>query len=374
MTLRSSWAEDTRLSGTKVSSALRRVAGDPASVNDREWSYLLQAQGADLDELCALADDARRTAVGDQLTFVANRNLDTTAVVALDQDPSLEDLVDEAWSLGATEICLQGPVPPSAPARTYLGVVERIRAVAPQMHLHAYRVPEVLDAAHRLGLTPREFLTAARDAGVGTVPGTAAQVLDGEVRAALAPEGRALPVTEWVETIVTAHDVGLRSTATLLYGHVEEPAHQVAHLRLLIDIQQRTGGFTELILMPMLPENAPPHLRAQALRGPSLRETRAVHAVARLMTVGTFDHLQAAWTKLDAEALDAVLRGGADDVGGVLIDGVLMPEVGPESGRQLLPVDVADLAAALGRSPRQRTTTYGTVPTERHDLLQRVFA
>lgn len=374
MTLRSSWAEDTRLSGTKVSSALGRVADDPASVDDREWSYLLQAQGADLDELCALADVARRGAVGDELTFVANRNLDTTAVVALDQDPSLEDLVDEAWSLGATEICLQGPVPATAAADTYLTIVERIRAVAPQMHLHAYRVPEVLDAAHRLGLTPREFLAAARDAGVGTVPGTAAQVLDGEVRAALAPEGRALPVTEWVETIVTAHDVGLRSTATLLYGHVEEPAHQVAHLRLLVDIQQRTAGFTELILMPMLPENAPPHLRAQALRGPSLRETRAVHAVARLMTVGTFDHVQAAWTKLDTEALNAVLRSGADDVGGVLIDGTLMPEAGPESGRQLLPVDVADLAAALERSPRQRTTLYDTVPSERHDLLRRVFA
>lgn len=374
MTLRSSWAEDTRLPGTMVSSVLGRVADDPASIDDREWSYLLQAQGAELDELCMLADVARQSRVGDQLTFVANRNLDTGVVVALDEGPRLEDLVDEAWSLGATEICLQGPVPPSEPAESYLAIVERIRAAAPQMHLHAYRVPEVLDAANRLDSTSREFLIAARRAGVGTVPGTAAQILDDEVRGALAPNGQALSVDTWVETIVTAHEVGLRSTATMLYGHLEDPAHQAAHLRLLIDIQQRTGGFTELILMPMLPENAPPHLRAQAVRGPSLRETRAVHAVARLMTLGTIDHLQAAWTKLDSEALDAVLRGGADDVGGVLIDGALMSEAGPESGRQLLPADVAELAATLGRSPRQRTTLYGTVPDERHDILRQVFA
>ncbi len=374
MTLRSSWAEDTRLPGTMVSSVLRRAADDPAAIDDREWAHLLQAQGAELDELCALADVARRDAVGERLTFVANRNLDTGAVVGLDQDPTLEELVGEAWSLGATEICLQGPVPASEPAKNYLVIVERIRAVAPQMHLHAYRVPEVLDAANRLGLTPRDFLLAARDAGVGTVPGTAAQVLDDEVRGVLASGGQALPVAEWVETISIAHEVGLRSTATMLYGHIEEPAHQVAHLRMLVDIQRRTGGFTELILMPMLPENAPPHLRAQAVRGPSLRETRAVHAVARLMTVGAIDHLQAAWTKLDAGALNAVLRGGADDVGGVLIDGTLMPEAGPESGRQLLPVEVTDRAVALGRSPRQRTTLYGTVPAERRDALARVFA
>jgi 2-iminoacetate synthase ThiH len=217
-------------------------------------------------------------------------------------------------------------------------------------------------------------MRSAREAGVDTVPGTAAQVLDDHVRRALSPDGRGLSVAAWVDTIVAAHEAGLPSTATMLYGHIEDPIHQVAHLRLLADIQQRTGGFTELILMPMLPENAPPHLREQAVQAPSLRETRAVHAVARLMLLGIIDHVQAAWTKLDADALRAVLRGGADDAGGVLMDGTLRPDAGPESGRQLLPEDVVALASELGRAPRQRTTVYGKPSSERIDVLRRVFA
>ncbi|WP_207842932.1 FO synthase [Williamsia soli] len=372
MTLRSSWAEDSRLPGDQVAPVLRSLLADPSSLDDGQWATLLGAQGAELDELCAVADSARRDVVGDELTFVANRNLETGAVVGSAAAASLEDLVAEAWTLGATEICMQGPVPQSEPADAYLELVRRIRATAPDLHVHAYRVPEVRDAAERLGVTPREFLEAARDVGVGTVPGTAAQVLDDEVREVLSPGG--LSVAEWVETITTAHDVGLRSTATMLYGHVEQPAQQIAHLRLLVDIQRRTGGFTELILMPLLPENAPPHLRAQAVRGPSLDETRALHAVARLLTVGAIDHLQAAWTKLDDVALEAVLRGGADDVGGVLIDGSLRPDAGPESGRQLVPAHVGELAAALGRTTRQRTTLYETAPDERQTVLQKVFA
>lgn len=372
--MRRSWAEDSRLPGSTVRPVLHRLADDSESLTDADWVVLLQAHGDELDELCGLADAAREEIVGDELTFVANRNLDTGVVLELDGHPQLEDLVTEAWTLGATEICLQGPVPATRAAADYLAVVERIKATAPQMHLHAYRVPEVIDAADRLGIGVREFLLAARSAGVGTVPGTAAQVLDDGVRRALSPTGQALPVQVWVETISTAHEVGLKSTATMLYGHLETPAHQIAHLRLLGDIQSRTGGFTELILMPMLPELAPPHLREQVTGGPGSRETRAVHAVARLMLRDTFDHLQAAWTKLTAAELTAVLQGGADDVGGVLIDGALLPAAGPESGQQLLPADVEKLALDLGRTVRQRTTPYGSPPPERIDVLRRVFA
>lgn len=372
--MRRSWAEDTRLPGPTVRPALRRLADGSAPLADADWILLLQAQGDELDELCNMADVARRDAVGDELTFVANRNFETGTVLDLVEVPLLEDLVTEAWTLGATEICMQGPVPATRPASDYLTVIERIRAVAPEMHLHAYRVPEVIDAAQRLGVSVREFYLAAQAAGVGTVPGTAAQVLDDSIREALSPNGQALPVEAWVETITTAHDVGLKSTATMLYGHLERPDHQVAHLRLLGDIQARTGGFTELILMPMVPELAPPHLRDVATGSASLRETRAVHAVARLVLRESFDHVQAAWTKLDAEALTAVLRGGADDVGGVLIDGTLLPSAGPESGRQLVPAEVERLAADLGRTVRQRTTPYGSAPAERQDVLRRVFA
>lgn len=357
-----------------VQPVLRRLIRDPGSIDDLEWSYLLQAHGAELDELCALADTARSETAGNDLTFVANRNLETAAVLADGGGVSLEDLVAEAWQLGATEICLQGPVPLAEPATRYLELITRIKAVAPGVHLHAYRVTEVFDAATRLDVTAGEFLRSAREAGLDTVPGTAAQVLDDHVRRALSPDGRGMSVAAWVDTIITAHQTGLKSTATMLYGHVEDPIHQVAHLRLLADIQDRTSGFTELILMPMLPGNAPPHVRDQAVRGPTLRETRAVHAVARLMMLGTIDHLQAAWTKLDADALRAVLRGGADDVGGVLMDGALRPDAGPESGRQLSPKDVTALGTELGRTPRQRTTLYEDPPAERVEVLRRVFA
>ncbi|WP_189339129.1 FO synthase [Williamsia muralis] len=374
MKLRSSWAADHHMPPAVVQPVLRRLARDPGSIDDLEWSYLLQADGPDLDELCALADAARRETTGDDLTFVANRNFETAAVLADGGGVSLEDLVAEAWELGATEICLQGPVPATEPATEYLELIKRIKAVAPEIHLHAYRATEVFDAATRLDVTAEEFLRSARAAGLDTVPGTAAQVLDDHVRRALSPDGRGLSVAAWVDTIITAHQAGLKSTATMLYGHVEDPIHQVAHLRLLADIQHRTSGFTELILMPMLPENAPPHVRDQAVQGPTLRETRAVHAVARLMLLGTIDHVQAAWTKLDADALRAVLHGGADDVGGVLMDGTLRPDAGPESGRQLLPDDVTALGIELGRTPRQRTTLYEDPPAERVEVLRRVFA
>ncbi|MDY6810364.1 MAG: FO synthase, partial [Actinomycetota bacterium] len=190
------------------------------------------------------------------------------------------------------------------------------------------------------------------------------QILDDDVRAHLA--GGACPsVADWVSTIETAHQVGLFSTATMLYGHVETPHHQIAHLRLLCEIQRRTGGFSELIVMPMLPANAPPHLREAATARATRRETRAVHAVARLLTQGSFDHIQVAWTKHDPETTEALLAGGADDIGGLLIDGELMPAAGQEAGRVLGVDTLADLAARAGRTPRQRTTGYADPPVER---------
>lgn len=354
------WARDAVAETADVRAALRRVAADPASPTDDEWVALLGADGAELGELCAIADSARQ-AVTDPgaLTFVVNRNFDTAVVAGGGGVPELTDLVDEAWRLGATEICMQGPLPGDAPADGYLRLVERIHAAAPDMHLHAFRPPEVRDGASRMGIPIGEFLSRAREAGLGSVPGTAAQILDDEVRARLSG-GTAPPVAEWVESIEAAHDTGLFSTSTLLYGHIESPAHVVAHLRLLNDIQYRTGGFSELIVMPMLPSAAPAQLGARGTA--SRRETRAVHAVARLLTFGRFAHVQVAWTKLDPDTVIEVLRGGADDIGGLLIDGVLMPEAGQEAGRVLSARQVADIAAAVGRRPMQRTTGYDVPP------------
>ncbi|HSK58094.1 MAG TPA: FO synthase [Actinomycetospora sp.] len=364
---------------TALAAHLARAEADPAGLADEAYTALLAADGAELDALCALADAVRRDAVGDQLTFVANRNLDTPVAA----DPARADvLVDEAWALGATEVCVQGPLPADAPPGAELELLARITGRAP-LHVHAFRPAEVADAATRLGASPREFLVAARDAGLGSVPGTAARILDDGIRALLTADTD-IPAARWTELVTTAHEVGLRSTATMVYGHVETPAEQVAHLRALAAIQDRTGGFTELIAMPILPEALPPAPRAGGSPthagtdraatwrpGPDARETRALHAVARLLLHGRIDHVQAAWPKLGPELTVAVLRGGADDAGGLLLDGALDPAAGAEAGRQLTLGDVERLAADLDRTPRQRTTVYGDPPAERQAVLRR---
>ncbi|MFT4125777.1 MAG: FO synthase [Gordonia sp. (in: high G+C Gram-positive bacteria)] len=366
------WAADHRAPIPAVSAALARAAADPAALTDADAVTLLGADGDHLDRLCALADAARRERIGaDTLTFVVNRNLDTGVVTALPAtgDVSVADLVREAVAAGATEICLQGPLPADAPADGYLRVVDQIAAAA-EVHLHAFRAPEIADAAARMGIGIAEFLTRARAAGLGSVPGTAAQILDDEVRAALAPGGAAPPVGAWVDVITAAHAAGLFSTATMVYGHVETPAHQVAHLRLLTRIQQRTQGFSELILMPMVASNTPPHLRGRPTV--SVRETRAVHAVARLLTLGHLDHLQVAWTKFDAATVDALLTGGVDDIGGLLLDGTLLPDAGAEAGRVLDPATLLGFADRAGRTLVQRTTSYARPPADRLLPLDRV--
>ncbi|MDL9944012.1 FO synthase [Gordonia sp. ABSL11-1] len=360
------WARDAHAAAEEAREALRHVSDDPATLTDDEWVTLLGASGLELDTLCALADTARRKVVdADALTFVVNRNLDTTVVASGREDvPSVEELAVEARELGATEICMQGPVPADAPSDEYLRLIERIHGAAPELHLHAFRPPEVRDAAGRMDVSISQFLGRARAAGLGSVPGTAAQILDDEVRDVLAG-GTAPPVGEWIESIEAAHDVGLFSTATMLYGHVENPHHQVSHLRLLTEIQRRTGGFSELILMPLLPGNAAPHLAGIATRTASVRETRAVHAVARLITLGSIDHLQVAWTKHDRETTELLLTGGADDIGGLLIDGTLMPAAGQEEGRVLDVDELVAIAGHVGRAPRQRTTGYDVPPADR---------
>ncbi|MEJ2888146.1 FO synthase [Actinomycetospora aeridis] len=349
---------------------LARAATNPADLSDEAYVALLEADGDELEALAELADGVRRDAVGDQLTFVANRNLDTAVV----RDPAhATELVDEAWALGATEICVQGPLPDDVADRAPLDLVALITGRVP-LHLHAFRPAEVADAAARLGLDARDFLVAAREAGLGSVPGTAARILDDDIRGLLTG-GTDITAARWMELITTAHEVGLRSTATMVYGHVETPAQQVAHLRALAAIQDRTGGFTEFIAMPIQPEAFPaggfPDARRQRERqADTPRETRALHAVARLLLHGRIDHVQAAWPKLGPELTTAVLRGGADDAGGLLLDGALDPAAGAEAGRQLTLAQVEDLAAELGRTPRQRTTLYGDPTPDRLAVLR----
>lgn len=343
---------------------LGAAAAAPASLPDEGYEALLGADGRELAELCELADQLRRQAVGDTLTYVVNRNLDTSAVAgrAPRARQRLAGLVTEARALGATEICMQGPLPPDS-ADDYLDLIAAVKEAAPDIHLHAFRPAELLDGAARRGMPLAEFLLAARAAGLGSVPGTAARILDDQVRARM-KGGPDAPVSQWAEVIEAAHRAGLTSTSTMVFGHVETPAHQVAHLRLLAGIQDRTGGFTEFIAMPFVPAAAAvtaPGLVGSDVPGPSWRQSRAVHAVARLMLHGHIGNLQAAWPKYGLDVSVDLLRGGANDLGGLLLDGRLAPEAGAEAGLVLTLDDVERVARELGRPLQQRTTGYGKV-------------
>lgn len=381
--------------GSPLGAVLDAARRDPAGLDDADYVALLDADGAELAALTALADDVRRERVGDEITYVINRNLDsslfrvigavtphsrqeegtpsraeTRTLGSREAQPREEEgtpsltaeivttLADEAWEDGATEVCVQGRIGDGMPASAYLELVRAVRAHHP-LHVHAYRPIELRDGATRANMPLAEYLAQLRSAGVGSVPGTGARILDDRIRGILSG-GTELPVATWLETIEAAHLAGLRSTATMVYGHLETPADQVAHLRMLAALQQRTGGFTEFIAMPFVPNDSPVEVPG-ARPGPSLRETRAVHAVARLMLAGTIDHLQAAWTKLGLRGTRLVLTGGVDDLGGVLLDGELAPWAGPEQGRVLTVADMQRIADEVARPLAQRTTTYERV-------------
>jgi FO synthase len=389
---------------------LRAAEDDPAGLDDADYERLLSATGDDLEALTTLADRVRADALGESLTYAVNRNLDSSlvrlgddarglALLTLDDARglpvlTLDDvsaLTAEAWMLGATEICMQGPAHSELGPNAYVDLARAVKAGAPGIHLHAFRPAELADGAQRAGLPLDEFLVSLREAGVDSVPGTGARILDDDLRSRLSG-GADLSVAEWVSVITAAHRAGLRSTATMVYGHLETPAQRVAHLRTLARLQDATGGFTEFIPMPFVAADSPvlsspdapapfaaerggraarpatadgarpaTHAGAAGLwrrSGPDSRETRAVHAVSRLLLAGRIDHVQAAWTKLGLATATAVLRGGADDLGGILLDGMLNPAAGPEAGRTLTVADARAMAHTLGRTPIQRTTVY----------------
>ncbi|WP_454854164.1 7,8-didemethyl-8-hydroxy-5-deazariboflavin synthase CofG [Promicromonospora soli] len=331
------------------------VRAEPAGVDDAGWVELLGADGADLEELAALADQVRRERVGEAVTYAVNRNIDASLGLPPER---VAELAAEAVALGATEVCAQGAPPVEAGPEGYLDLARAVKRGGPGLHLHAFRPAELADGAARAGLPLADWLTALREAGVDTVPGTGARILDDRIRDLLTG-GTDIPSERWVELVTAAHTAGLRSTATIVYGHVESARDQVRHLRTLARVQDATGGFTELIPMPWLPSESP--VPVPGARAATLRESRALHAVARLMLAGRIDHVQAAWTKLGMRGAQRMLAGGADDLGGVLLDGVIDPDAGPEQGRELTVADVTRLAAELGRPVRQRTTTYGQV-------------
>ena len=365
----------------EIAAALRRAERDPAALTDDQAIALLGADGPDLDALAGIADALRHQVVGDDVTYVVTRNINFTNVCytgcrfcafaqrRTDADAytlSLRQIGDraaEAWDAGATEVCMQGGIHPDLPGTAYFEIAAEVKRRRPGLHVHAFSPMEVVNGASRTGVPIREWLLRAKEAGVGSLPGTAAEILDDDVRWVLT-KGK-LPASVWIEVITTAHELGLPTSATMMYGHVDTPAHWVGHLRVIRSIQERTGGFTEFVLLPFIHQNAPIYLAGLARPGPTSRENRAVHAVARLMLHGAIEKIQCSWVKLGDDLCREVLRGGVNDLGGTLMEETISRMAGADHGSYKTISQLRAITEPLGRPLRQRTTTYGDVPPER---------
>ena len=365
----------------EVAAALRQAERDPAGLTDDQAVALLGADGADLDALAALADGLRREVNGDDVTFVVTRNINFTNVcytgcrfcafaqrrtdadaytLSLDQ---IGDRAEEAWAAGATEVCMQGGIHPDLPGTAYFDIAAEVKRRSPGMHVHAFSPMEVMNGVARTGLPLREWLVRAREAGVGSLPGTAAEILDDDVRWVLT-KGK-LPAADWIEVVSTAHDLGIPTTATMMYGHVDAPHHWVGHLRVIRGIQERTGGFTEFVLLPFVHTSAPIYLAGLARPGVTRRENRAVHAMSRIMLHGAVGSIQCSWVKLGDELCRDVLNGGVNDLGGTLMEETISRMAGADNGSFKTISDLRAITEPLGRPLRQRTTLYGTPSPDR---------
>jgi FO synthase subunit 2 len=360
----------------------RALQGEDIGGSDALQLY--EASGANLLALAAAADEMRRRQTGDVATYVVNRNINFTNVCvkrcafcafgrsSQDFDAyrlPVEEIVRrvcEGASAGATEVCIQAALPPDLDGKLYIDIAQAVKKAVPEIHLHAFSPEEVYYGARRAGIAISEFLRELKEAGLDTLPGTSAEILDQTVRDRISP-GR-ITVRQWVELVTTAHRLGIRTTATMMYGHIETPLHRVKHMELLRDIQRETGGFTEFVPLAFVYPNTPLYRRgmlpAEGRRDGAMDAIR-VHAVARLMLGASFRNVQASWIKEGPEAVQVLLGAGANDVGGTLIEESISSSAGGKHGQFKSAGDLRRLIRGAGRTPAQRSTTY--------DLL-RVFA
>jgi FO synthase len=364
-----------------VKAALRVAADDPTKLTDAEALALFHADGPALDALCRIADDVRKDVVGDEVTYIVTRNINFTNVCytgcrfcafaqrRTDADAytlslsQVADRAEQAWEVGATEVCMQGGIHPDLPGTAYFDIARAVKERVPGMHVHAFSPMEVANGSTRTGMSIRDWLSAAKEAGLDSIPGTAAEILDDEVRWVLT-KGK-LPTATWVEVVKTAHELGIRSSSTMMYGHVDQPHHWLGHLRLLAQIQQETGGFTEFVTLPFIHTNAPVYLAGIARPGPTPRDNRAVTAMARLLLHPHIPNIQTSWVKLGADGAAEMLRSGANDLGGTLMEETISRMAGSSYGSYKSIQGLVDIADLAGRPTRQRTTTYGEVTEER---------
>ena len=354
-------------------------------VDDNAMLALFSARGAEVEAVCSAADTLRQTQVGDEVTYVVNRNINYTNVcqyscrfcafskgggdvevarTAYDIDAAeLHRRVQEAASLGATEVCLQGGIHPDYTGQTYLDIVRTVKEAAPDIHIHAFSPLEIDQGAATLQLPVSRFLEMLRDVGLRSMPGTAAEVLDEGVRSILCPDK--VTSQQWLDIMEQAHDVGLRSTATIMFGHVDNARSWVRHWRQVLALQQRTQGFTEVVPLPFVSEGAPIYRRGGSRPGPTWREALLMHAVLRLTLGHAIPNVQASWVKLGQQGALQMLSAGANDLGGALINESITRAAGATHGQVWTPPDMQEAIRSCNRLPRQRTTLYGRVSDSR---------
>lgn len=374
-------AASAHVAAREVNSSLDSIVARATAgtrLGENEIEKLFAARGGAVEELCDTADRLRASVSGDVVRYVVNRNINYTNVCTYRchfcafskgrigeslrgpaYDLSLEEIarrVTEAWNRGATEVCMQGGINPHYTGQTYLDIVRTVKSAEPRMHVHAFSPLEVAQGARTLGIPVIRFLEKLRDAGLGTLPGTAAEILDDEVRAIICPDK--LSTFEWLDVVESAHRVGLKTTSTIMFGHVERPRSWARHLLHLRDLQERTGGLTEFVPLPFVHMEAPIYLRGKARKGPTWREALLMHAVSRIVLNPLVPNIQASWVKLGPDGAARALCAGANDLGGTLMNESISRAAGTQHGQELPAEAMEDLIARLGRVPRQRTTMY----------------
>ena len=353
-----------------------------------ELAKLFECRGADFSYVTRAADDLRKKYNGDDVTYVVNRNINYTNVCYFKcqfcafskgkasenlrgkpYDISAEEIArrcEEAWSRGATEVCMQGGIHPDYTGQTYLDILSTVRTAVPQLHIHAFSPLEVWQGAETLGISLREFLEHLKAAGLSTLPGTAAEILDDEVRKSLCPDK--INTSQWLEVMKTAHQVGFRTTATIMYGHIESPIHWSNHLTAIRELQQKTGGFTEFVPLPYVPMEAPMYLKGKSRRGPSFREAILMHSISRIAFEGLINNIQTSWVKMGRDGVRACLNAGANDIGGTLMNESITRAAGADHGQEWHPSDLEEAILKMERNPKMRTTNYEAAPQKMKEL------
>ena len=371
--------------GDELSAILARAQAGVA-LGEADIVRLFRCRGDEFAAVCAAADELRQASNGETVSYVVTRNINYTNICyfkcgfcAFSKGKMSENLrgrpyelslaevarrAREAWERGASEVCMQGGIHPRYSGATYIEICQAVKGAAPGIHVHAFSPLEVHQGAATLGLPLEPFLRALQAAGLGTLPGTAAEILDDEVRAVLCPDK--IDTGRWLHVMRAAHRSGLRSTATIMFGHVEHYEHWARHLLRIRELQQETGGFTEFVPLPFVHMEAPIYLKGRARRGPTFREAVLMHAIARLALNPLITNVQTSWVKMGREGVMTCLRSGANDLGGTLMDETITRSAGATHGQEMAPAEMERIVRSLGRTPRQRDTLYRTVPQERY--------